>query len=59
MKSFEERRREIGITQTALARNINVSRQTIVNWEKTPEMMPLGKWVEIAGYLNVDPSYIF
>ena len=59
MKSFRERRQEIGITQTALAKHCNVSRATIVNWENTPDVMPVGKWAIIADLLQVDPSFIF
>ena len=59
MKSFRERRQEIGISQTALARNCGVTRQTIDSWEKTPEVMPVGKWAIISDLLQVDPSFIF
>lgn len=47
MSKIKELREKTGITQEALARELGVSRQTVLNWE-TGRNMPFGKNAKIV-----------
>ncbi len=47
------KRKELGIMQTGLARRLDVSRQTLDNWERRKVTPPMNKIELIARLLNL------
>lgn len=59
MQTLEERRHALGITVTAAHHALGVSRPTYYSYEKNPLNMPLGKYIELCAFLDVEPGDIF
>jgi transcriptional regulator with XRE-family HTH domain len=46
------------MSEADLAAALNVSPQTIRNWQKKPKTIPLGKLMQICGLFKIKPEQI-
>jgi transcriptional regulator with XRE-family HTH domain len=58
MSKLRELRKAKNMTQSELAKEINVSEKTISRWEKDDTLMKANKAKELADYFNVSVSYL-
>lgn len=53
-QSLGEWRRAKKISQEKLGKEAGVSANTIRQWERTPEIIPIGKAIKIANFIGID-----
>lgn len=54
MKTLKERREDKGITQSAIARYLGVTRQTYASYEQRPEKLSIDQAIILCEILNCD-----
>lgn len=50
--NFKTLREELRLSQQDVAIMLNVTRQTYIKWEQSPDIMPLGKYVQLVRELE-------
>ena len=55
---LKEQRERIGLSQAALAKDLNVSTGSIGMWESTDRIPPAKKLIQIADYFHVSTDYL-
>lgn len=58
MNRLKSLRKEVGLSQSELAKEIKVSEKTISRWEKEETLMKANKAKVLADYFGVDVSYL-
>lgn len=48
------RRRDLGLSQVALAERLNVTKSVLCRWETAREMPPMGRYIQWARALGMD-----
>ncbi|MDT2830209.1 helix-turn-helix transcriptional regulator [Vagococcus carniphilus] len=57
-KILKEKRKELGLTQQEVADHLNVTRQTISNWEVGKSYPDIPTLVEISNFYNLSLDYM-
>ena len=59
MQTLEQVRKSRGVTATAAHHALGCSRVTYYKYEANPAKMPVGKFVQLCGFLHAEPTEIF
>lgn len=57
-KILKEKRKELGLTQQEVANKLNVTRQTISNWEVGKSYPDIPTLIEISNFYNLSLDYM-
>lgn len=58
-RNLKRGRIEAGLTVANVAERLGVSRQTVYNWERTPDTITLEKWRKLAALYQKPLNYFF